>query len=176
MLNESLHRVLCKDCKMSDRPSYYSGRGATTTDLGGAQLEMIYKEIKRQAEEPPCFGQKPVPAGAHEQFVAMVKSLPSLGATDFLVALSDLEAANWVWNEPRREGIPGVDLNEDDEDRRNLVAAATVFGMLSRDDKADARNTRSIRCDFLRRIGGDDDSPFAARAYGYTDYGCEWDG
>ena len=49
---EYLNKVLTDSrygdgCGMSTRPEYYSGRGATTTDLNSDQLKLIYNAIEK---------------------------------------------------------------------------------------------------------------------------------
>lgn len=70
--------------RMSARPGYYSGRGATASDLDSKILNQIADAIKKHYGE-----------NAHENYVRMVWSMPSLSATAFLNNLYALERANW---------------------------------------------------------------------------------
>lgn len=91
MFSQFLARVLTDStlrggCGMSTRPAFYSGRGATSSDLSSEKLERIYKAIIVN-----------VSMKAADAFALMVANLPCLSATDFLLALARLEGAEWVW-------------------------------------------------------------------------------
>lgn len=70
--------------QMSARPGYYSGRGATTSDLNSDLLNKIADGIKKE------YGDQ-----AHDSFVKMVWDTPSLSATAFLTNLYALHSAGW---------------------------------------------------------------------------------
>ncbi len=70
--------------QMSARPGYYSGRGATTSDLNSKFLNQIADAIKKE------YGDQ-----AHDNYVKMVWEMPSLSATAFLNNLYGLERAGW---------------------------------------------------------------------------------
>jgi hypothetical protein len=70
--------------QMASSPGHYSGRRATTSDLNIDLLNKIADGIKKD------YG-----VSAHDSFVKMVWSMPSLAATAFLSNLYELEAANW---------------------------------------------------------------------------------
>ncbi len=80
-------------CGMSTRPEYYSGRGARSGDLSARELKLILEEIRKH---------KGVRAG--QRFKWMVRDLPVLSATDFLLALHALDANNFVWR--KRKHLP----------------------------------------------------------------------
>lgn len=69
---------------MSGRPEFYSGRGATMSDLDGDRLYAIYQKIAQE------LGTRQADA-----FVTMVKKLKTLSATNFLNALYALELNDW---------------------------------------------------------------------------------
>ena len=77
-------RELVESVRMSARPGYYSGRGATTSDLNDKLLNNIADLIKEH------FGDQ-----AHDNYVKMVWDMPSLSATAFLNNLYALERAKW---------------------------------------------------------------------------------
>ena len=70
--------------QMSARPGYYSGRGATLSDLNSKLLNQIADAIKKE------YGDS-----AHDNYVKMVWAMPSLSATAFLTNLYALERAGW---------------------------------------------------------------------------------
>ncbi|HYE67596.1 MAG TPA: hypothetical protein VEA58_03235 [Anaerovoracaceae bacterium] len=88
-LNPSLIQIMdlktiVTNAGMSDRPGFYSGRGATTTDLNSVILNKIADQIQEH------FGQS-----AHDSYVEMVWSMPSMSATAFLNNLYSLGRADW---------------------------------------------------------------------------------
>lgn len=140
------HRYI-PDC-MSSRPEYYSGRGATTSDLNSGTLEKIHHNINGLAG----------PAAA-AQFTYMVADLPTLSATDFLIALQSLEFANWEWtprSRPSSNGIEVVNRQDGSDFGHNMGTIVSVlFGMNNRDE------TESIRGSFLREH--EDELPLSFR-------------
>lgn len=77
-------RELVSSANMSSRPGYYSGRGATLSDLNSDILNRIADLIEKHYGKP-----------AHDSYVKMVWEMPSLSATAFLNNLYALERANW---------------------------------------------------------------------------------
>lgn len=65
-------------------PGYYSGRGATLSDLNSEMLNQIADGIKKEHGDQ-----------AHDNYVKMVWGMPSLSATAFLNNLFSLERAGW---------------------------------------------------------------------------------
>lgn len=119
-------------CGMSTRPSFYSGRGATTTDLSSAKLERIYQAIEHNV------GQE-----AARAFARMVRDIPVLSATDFLLCLERLVAADWRWNKDmlgKENGIYATEMGS---------ALGTVVSVLG--GSRDRDETVAIRYDFLLR-------------------------
>lgn len=140
MFSPFLRSVLTKSghaedgCGMSDRPEYYSGRGATTSDLDPNKLQKIWTAIlaHRGAKEA-------------EAFVRMVESIPVLSATDFLLALCALERNNFKWDHdmlPKGKGIHATDHGS---------AFGTVMSVMSGSMKSDS--TREIKFPFLNKHG-----------------------
>lgn len=120
---------------MSGRPEFYSGRGATTSDLDGNRLYAIYQKIEQE------LGSRQA-----EAFVSMVKELKVLSATNFLNALYALEENDWNLTQFNESNI---DVGPEEEGR-GLIALATVAESLfycGRDD------TEYIRSSFLSKIG-----------------------
>ena len=119
-------------CGMSTRPSFYSGRGATTTDLSSAKLERIYQAIERN-----------VSGNAAKAFARMVRDIPVLSATDFLLCLERFVAADWQWEKDmlgQENGIYATDMGS---------ALGTVVSVLG--GSRDRDETVAIRYDFLLR-------------------------
>ena len=88
---------IARDAGLSTSPSYYSGRGATTSDLNGMHLDKIYESIRFHIGQP-----------AATQFAIMVAEIPVLSATDFLLTLFRLAGNDWVWSKdflPQTNGI-----------------------------------------------------------------------
>ena len=125
---------------MSARPEFYSGRGATTSDLNGKLLEGFYQTIKQQLNET-----------AAEQFVQMVADIPELSATDFLLTLYGLDQNNWKWDKELLGNQNGIYVDGKNEQDRNVSAISTIVEVVSRKDPND--QTEHIRNPFLRRHG-----------------------
>ncbi|MDO8656829.1 MAG: hypothetical protein Q7K45_06330, partial [Nanoarchaeota archaeon] len=80
-------REIVESAGISAHPEFYSGRGATTTDLNDRKLEQVYQGIQRE------YGEK-----AAQSFAQMVAGIPKLSATDFLLTLYALEGRGWKWD------------------------------------------------------------------------------
>ena len=130
--------------RMSGRPEYYSGRGATLSDLNSELLQMIWKGVKKEV------GKKAAAA-----FVEMVVDIEVLSATCFLNTLYSLEARGWIWTKPNRcqGNLDHIDVGPDGEGRFAVgmaSIAAWMGGGSSRDD------TLMIRGEFLAKHGKTD--------------------
>jgi len=123
-------------CGMSLRPAFYSGRGATRTDLSSATLEVVFEAIERNV------GPKAAMA-----FARMVRDIKVLSATNFLLALQRLEAAEWRWNRSMASGLTGVHC-EDMAD-----AFCTAVEIVGSANRPQVDETISIRWDFLSMHG-----------------------
>lgn len=119
---------------MSARPGFYSGRGALIDDLNYRLLTKINTTIKENYGE-----------NASKSFVQMVADIPTLSATDFLLALYRLEGNDWTWSEKLLGNEKGRYFDNHDE------AFGTVAAGLVGELGADA--TQSIRNQFLRENG-----------------------
>jgi hypothetical protein len=138
---------------MSFRPEYFSGRGATTTDLNGEMLFKIYNSIKKENGER-----------AAEAYVEMVKSIKTLSATNFLNSLYLLEACKWVYKKSDFES--DSDLGPDCDGRIG-VAFATIANTLSNGDRDD---TFFIRNSFMHKIGQPSEKPKSPWLYADDNY------
>jgi len=132
-------------CRMSGRPEFYSGRGATSRDLSSDKLESIYGRIEKHP------GKK-----AAEDFARMVADIPVLSATDFLLSLYRLEANGWAWDKRLLGRENGLYARMPGEALGTIVSA--LGGFLDRDD------TVGIRYEFLKKHSLKDPK---MRTYGY---------
>lgn len=159
-MREFLVRVLTDSryttgCGMSTRPEYYSGRGATTSDLDSEILFKIYEAIRLNVGDE-----------AAKNFALMVKSIKVLSATDFLLSLQKLDSNDFVFTDVvDNKGIYATD---------EVTAFFTVMSVVS---GKNTDYTKSIRGPFLRRIGmsspGDDDPYDPYDSYNDPDY-LDW--
>ena len=72
---------------MSARPGYYSGRGATISDLDGNLLSKIRTTIQKEKGKDAAQG-----------FTEMIRNASVLSATAFLQSLYKLESNDWKFN------------------------------------------------------------------------------
>lgn len=123
---------LCRNAGMCPSPSYYSGRGATMSDLDSNILEKMYQLIETHVGKDNA-----------DQFVRMVASIKVLSATDFLITLEGFVAQDFTWtNESRTSDKNGVYA---DNFGSALATVAEVFG--NRGQRRD--DTMTIRSVFL---------------------------
>ena len=123
-------RTIVHESGMSDRPGYYSGRGATLTDLNGDTLEKFYQNIEKSIGEE-----------AAQNFVQMVANIPKLSATDFLLTLYNLERNNWKWDSKLIGNEKGNYAESEGEAMGNVLSV--LGGMSERNE------TYAIRSRFL---------------------------
>lgn len=157
MFSDFLTRTLTQaaregGCGMSTRPEYYSGRGATSTDLSSEKLETLYQAIRRNVNEK-----------AADAFAQMVADIPCLSATDFLLALARLERNAWVWD-ARLIGMENGIYAGTPED-----ALFTLFEVVGHGDDHHRDETTSIRWGFLRQHGLKDPKVKPGRRSCYDD-------
>lgn len=140
MFSPELHQRI--NSVMISRPSYYSGRGATTTDLNGPTLKRLYDLLTG-----PTF-----PKRAKGAFIRMVEKLPVLSASDFFIAFARLEGNDWRWKQSLTDGLTGTTMVGADNHQE---ASMIVFAVLTsrRSPEQDRQTTRLIRDEFLRAIG-----------------------
>jgi len=127
---------------MSDRPAFYSGRGAVTCDLNDTILEQIYQGIRKGRGEEPA-----------EEFVKMVAYIPELNATDFLLTLYALEDHGWKWDRNLFGNDRGICLDGKTEAETFAIGFATIGSTLNRLNRGSMDQTEGIRGPFLRRHG-----------------------
>ena len=154
---------IIRNNRMSTRPEYYSGRGATMSDLDGQILSGIHKGIEEE------YGKE-----AAMNFVKMVADIKVLSATTFLIELYNLLYADWKYTEKDKhaDGISIPKNAEGEYDESSLVSGmAGMFAAMSntRDQ------TEEIRGGFLSANGI---KPKGTRRYysnGFADYYYEED-
>jgi hypothetical protein len=118
--------------RLGTRPEYFSGRGATLSDLNSDILEGIYQGLLE------VIGKT-----AAKNFVVLVARFSSLSATAFLN-----DFIQWYsngCNEYQTQATSDVDLGPDDEGRFP-VAFATMASMMFGNQRDD---TNQIRYSFL---------------------------
>jgi len=133
-------RQIVVEAGMSDRPEYYSGRGAIACDLNDKILEKVFQGIKIEHGDE-----------AARQFAQMVADIPKLSATDFLLSLYRLEGRDWRWDKKMMGNEKGVYVDGPTDEAKISVGFATIAGALCGDSSRD--ETGYIRGEFLRRHG-----------------------
>lgn len=116
---------------MSARPEYYSGRGATTSDLNERILEKVHALITQEHG-----------AEAAKNFVQMVEDIPKLSATDFLLSLFRLEGSAWLWTFDLLGAERGIYATDEATGMGTILSA--MSGMGDRDE------TQYIKGHFIR--------------------------
>ncbi len=110
---------------MSTRPEYYSGRGATLSDLNSKILEGIYLGIEKQ------FGDN-----AAENYVKMVDGIKVLSATTFLNELYALFYADWKYKaKDKNENGIEIHKNKDGEYDETHGMISMLNAMNNRSDE-----------------------------------------
>ncbi len=139
-------RQLLEHAGMSSRPEYYSGRGATPSDLSVPELMCIYRYI-----ESGDF-----PKGAEGAFVQMVKDIKLLAATPFIQSLEALEYRGWEPLEVTCDEEIAVGKNADGH--HDMVGGMFgLFAMMGRNDddrKREKATSEGWKAQFLAEIDG----------------------
>jgi len=138
MKTEKLKEIIRSVPSMSTCPEYFSGRGATLTDLNSEILEKIYQGIEKE------FGEK-----AASNYVKMVDGIKVLSATTFLQELYLLESRGWEYVPKRDESGIVVPKNEDGEYNTELG----MLGMISALSSSGRDDTQQIKGHFLLTHG-----------------------
>lgn len=133
---ETLKNII-RNNQMSTRPEYYSGRGATTSDLNEKILFGIHRDIREE------FGEE-----AGKGFVNMVEGIKVLSATAFLNGLYDLFYSNWEYSkrQPDSISIP-KDRDGNYDPTIGIVSIMESLFSSGRDD------TQQIKFHFLQSNG-----------------------
>lgn len=137
---EKLKNII-RNNKMSTRPEYYSGRGATMSDLNIEILEGIYQEILKE------YGKN-----AAKNYIKMIDDIKVLSATTFLEELYQLHNNNWKYSK-KEQHANGISIPKNENGEYDETSAVSgMFGIYAamgnnRDD------TISIKGGFLRTHG-----------------------
>ncbi len=131
-------KTIIQESGMSGRPEFYSGRGATMSDLN-------YDILKKAA----TLIEKHHGKEALKNFVEMVGALPKATATDFLNQLYILEARDWKFEVRSMDHANGVDVG----DHQACLVPAMMTVAHAFDGMSDRNDTGSIRNQFLREYG-----------------------
>lgn len=136
---DTLKNVI-RNNRMDTAPSFYSGRGATLTDLNSDILRGIHKGIKKE------FGKN-----ASENFIKMVAGIKVASATTFLNELYSLLSNGWKYTEKENDAS-GIDIAKNEDGSHNLASAMFTMGeALMGDSNRD--DTALIVCAFLCENG-----------------------
>jgi len=123
---------IVREAGMSARPGFYSGRGATNSDVNDKIWEKVYQVINNFHGED-----------AANQYAQMVADISKLSATDFLLTLYRLESNDWEWDKKLSGSEKGI--YPDSEGSAWGTIGEVLCGGHERDE------TYNIRGQFLRR-------------------------
>lgn len=143
-LQNSMEKLkdIIRNSNMSTRPEYYSGRGATLSDLNSEILQKIYVGIEKE------FGTK-----AAKNYVKMVDDIKVLSATTFLEELYQLFYNNWKYVK-KRSHASGISVPKNDngeyDDNSVLSGMMGIFAAMSNGNRDD---TQSIKGNFVYSHG-----------------------
>ena len=133
-LHEELSSYILCSCGLTDRASYYSGRGVNLGDLNSDKLIKIHEKLRRI---------KPASIVA---FSDMIDAMPTLGATEFISSFQALARNGFEFDESKvitnnysLDGLHGA--------ARDMVAMLNVFTALSSNSfgRNDEYYTRMIK-------------------------------
>lgn len=129
---------ILRENRVNPRPSYYSGRGATLSDLNSEILIGIQILIRQYHGEEAAIA-----------FLNMVQSMTELNATDFINNCFMLEDNGYKWA-VKTADKNGFDFIRTDDGHDEVHAAVSMFSAMSRGKRDD---TEEIKRRFLGRNG-----------------------
>lgn len=132
-------KTIIRNNQMCTRPEFYSGRGATLSDLNDRILECIYRDIKKE------FG-----TNAAKNFVKMVNDIKVLSATTFLEELYMLFHSNWKYTN-KKQHAAGVSVPKNEDGEYDMGMG--IFGMTEAIMNSGRDDTQMIKTGFLIRHG-----------------------
>jgi len=135
---QKLYKII-QNNRMSTRPEYYSGRGATISDLDGDILEGIHDGIKGD------YGKD-----AAKNFVLMVADIKVLSATTFLEELYQLFRNNWKYTDKEKHAS-GITVPKDENGEYDIMSG--MFGMMAALTSNGRDDTQRIKGGFLNAHG-----------------------
>ena len=126
---------------LSDRASYYSGRGVRLGDLNHNHLKAIFLKLNK------------LDTNYGEEFIELVKAMPTLGATEFITSFIEFGNNGFKFNKKSIEES-NVSLEGAYGESRDMIALASIISIMSRgNDKSEQEsNTRYIKSSFLKSI------------------------
>ena len=133
-------RDIVNKAGMSDRPEYYSGRGAISCDLNSSQLSKIHGLIKKE------YG-----SSAAKNFVKMIANVKDLAASNFLTCLYFLEARKWEYSGFQSDLGGGIAVSKDKDGNYDLTHG--MIGIAEYISRGNRDETESIRQPFLESVG-----------------------
>ena len=141
MPTKSMQEILRETPRFSSRAAFFSGRGATTTDLNNEILTHIHAAIKKEHGD-----------AAAQAMVSMVASMESCNATDFINNCYSLEANNFQWK-TKKAKKNGIEIEKDSNGSHNFMSAMGNIGevLFGGSNRIDA--TPQIRNSFLMKNG-----------------------
>lgn len=132
----NVKQIVAESGMASARPEYFSGRGATISDLNSDILQNIYSLTKNEHG-----------IEAANSFVQMVVDIPKLSATDFLLSMYRLEGNGWNWNKKLLGNEDGLYVNGLSDIAKMGVGFGSIASTLV--DLKDRDDTFSIKNNFL---------------------------
>jgi hypothetical protein len=135
---DKLYNII-RNNRMSTRPEYYSGRGATISDLDGNILEGIYRGIETD------YGKN-----AAKNFLKMVEDIKVMSATTFLEELYQLFRNDWKYKNKSKHAS-GITVPKDENGEYDIMAG--MFGMMAALTSNGRDDTQRIKGSFLRSHG-----------------------
>ena len=133
-----MQEILRSAPRFSSRAEYFSGRGATLTDLNFEILEHIHGQITKE------YGEE-----AAKNYVNMVASMKSCSATAFINNCYTLAYNNFKW-ELEESDTSGIEVGKDKEGNYDTVNG--IFGIISAMHQR-GDQTPEIRNRFLSKHG-----------------------
>ncbi len=133
MENIDVGEIILKRHIGETNPSFYAGRGPCPSDLDGIKLYGIFLELNRLDKE---YGQ---------EFIKLVDSIPSIGATEFIKAFNDFSENGFIFQNKVNE-FDGIILEGKDNEEMmhnalvDIVAALGLFSTNRSEEEAKRKN------------------------------------
>lgn len=150
---EKLKEII-RNNKMSTRPEYYSGRGATIADLNEQVLFGIQRDVKKEFGETASVG-----------FVEMISGIKVLSATAFLNGLYELFHNDWKYNERQPASIS---IPKDKDGNYDITIGA--IGVMESLFSCGGDDTQRIKSHFLHTNGVKGKEMYSEDGYVRTSY------
>ena len=139
--NEELTNHILLTSGLSNRASYYSGRGVMRGDLNEKNLEAIFKKLYK------------LDVSYASDFVELVKKMPTLGATEFISTFHRFGSNGFklAYNTIEESNIS---LDGVHDEARDMVGLISLFNVTSRGNDYDRQVSESnyIKREFIQRV------------------------